>query len=91
MRNPVQSWRAVDLRRLRHEVKSDREALRTKVAGVRSSVEAVEQKGRERMTSIEQRLDEFALRGLVLEWIGLWWLFAGTVSANLSAELACLV
>jgi hypothetical protein len=64
--------------------------LRTEVAGVRSSVAAVERKGGERLSSIEQRLDEFAVGGLVLERIGLWWLVAGTLSANLSAELARL-
>lgn len=77
-----------DLRRLRDEVKTEREALRTEVAAVRSSVDAVEQKGRERVSALEQRLDEFAAGGLVLEWIGLWWLLVGTLSANLSAELA---
>jgi hypothetical protein len=77
-----------DLRRLREEVTSAREAMRTEVAGVRSSLETVAQQGRVRLASIEQRLDEFAVGGLVLEWIGLWWLLAGTVSANLSAELA---
>jgi hypothetical protein len=77
-----------DLRKLREEVKTEREAVRTEVAAVRSSVETVEKKGREQMSALEQRLDEFAAGGLVLEWIGLWWLLAGTLTANLSTELA---
>jgi hypothetical protein len=77
-----------DLRRLRDEVKTEREAVRTEVAAVRTSLETVEKKGREQVSALEQRLDEFAAGGLVLEWIGLWWLLAGTLTANLSAELA---
>jgi hypothetical protein len=45
--------------------------LNGEIAAIRTSLEAETASVRERMTSIEARLDALVVGGLVLEWIGL--------------------
>ena len=39
---------------------------------------------------IEGLLQEFAVGGLHLEWVGLWWLLIGTAATSIESELATL-
>jgi hypothetical protein len=85
------AWLEQQVRSLRQQADADREALRGELATVRASFTSESEQTRNRVTDVEGRLDRLAVGGLVLEWIGLWWLLLGTVAANLNTELANLL
>jgi hypothetical protein len=77
-----------EIRNLRTEMTAEDDALRKDITSARRSFEEESARNRGQVAELGKRLEDLAVGGLVLGWIGLWWLLLGTVGVNLSAELA---
>jgi hypothetical protein len=78
-----------DLLTLRGEFRKHEQRLRQEVGQLAESMRLETQERKSADEATARRIEEVAIGGLRLELVGVWWLFAGVISANLSDEIAC--